>query len=131
MQTFGKGFMFVALHIVNTIPLPKIAGGPPQDLRGCGWVLSRLMKRGKGHFSAVQSYYVPLKSLIFTPFFGSYPNRPGRFPLGRRPDPQVDPLGEIWGWKQWREQQERAADFGGKRAEKGWKCLDFYAEGNS
>ena len=29
--------MFVALRLVNTIPLPKIAGGPPQNLRGLGW----------------------------------------------------------------------------------------------
>ena len=33
---FWRGFILVALRIVNTIPLPEIAGGPPQNLRASG-----------------------------------------------------------------------------------------------
>ena len=32
LQLLWEGFILVALRIVNTIPLPKIAGVPPQDL---------------------------------------------------------------------------------------------------
>ena len=39
MQAFGKGFIFVALRLVNTIPLPEIAGGPPQNLKYSGWLM--------------------------------------------------------------------------------------------
>lgn len=54
-----------AFRLINIIPLPKIAGRPPQNLRYPGWDSAR-------------------------------------FPLGKRVDPQVDPLAESYGWKQWR-----------------------------
>ena len=51
--------LLVALRLVNTIPLPKIARGPPQNLRGRGCVLSRLMGyvRGKSLFCLLRPNY--------------------------------------------------------------------------
>ena len=36
MQAVWKGFILVGFRLVNTIPLPKIAGGPLQNLRASG-----------------------------------------------------------------------------------------------
>ena len=52
LMAFWKGFIFVALRIINTMPLPKIAGGPLQNLRGRGWnsVSVDSVQRGKNSF---------------------------------------------------------------------------------
>ena len=50
----GKGALYLLLYVYNTIPLPKIAGGPPQLLRvSCEDLRHQFRPKDKGFSEAL------------------------------------------------------------------------------